>query len=378
MLSARNYQFGFLILILYFALLVSTSMGQSSENSVKESEGDPTRVEIVKKATLLAEQAKAAYAAGKLKRSAELLEEVTALVDRAPSYQLLLAMCRVRLGEKQKALIALENAAKQGLVKAERLDNPMFDSIRKAPRFEAVRHMVKESDRRVARGLEARPVEIEGVKTIEGEPAMGFAWRLRISPEASADSPQRLMVWLHPAGNSMNPFIERMSPYFIREGFAVMVVAAKSWRYWTPEDINRLVKHTLPDLAKVKELDAEKPVLLGYSAGGQAALQMWTAKPDSYGGLILDAAYPSDMPHWRKTKEHILQPVPGEAKNSTPFFVLVGSEDPGAALWKEAEEKWKGRVDLTVKYVEGYGHNWLLGQEQFEALKIWLKTIKNK
>jgi predicted esterase len=372
------YRYGFIPLILTLALFAGVASAQTQDASPDKTSESPSRADIIKKASTLSKQAKSAYQKKDFVNAARLFEEVTMLVDRAPSMYFLLAMSRLQIGENEKALTALETSGKEGMIKAERLDNPIFDSIREEPRFRAVKDMVKESDRRVARGLEARPVEVEGVKTIEGDPALGFAWRLRISPEATSDSPQRLIIWLHPAGNSMNPFIERMSPYFIKEGFALMVVAAKSWRFWTQEDIRRLVQHTLPDVVKEEGVDGEKPILLGYSAGGQAALQMWTEKPEAYGGLILDAAYPSDMQHWRKTGKHILQPVPGDGKNVTPLFVLVGSENPGAAMWKEAEAKWKARVDLTVLYVEGYGHNWLLGNEQFEALKAWLKAIKKK
>ena len=33
-------------------------------------------------------------------------------------------------------------------------------------------------------------------------------------------------------------------------------------------------------------------MLLGYSAGGQLALNLWSEKPGAWGGVIVDAAYP--------------------------------------------------------------------------------------
>ena len=53
-----------------------------------------------------------------------------------------------------------------------------------------------------------------------------------------------------------------------------------------------LIEKSLPDAGHVAGIDPRKPILLGFSAGGQAALILWSSKPARLGGLIVDAAYP--------------------------------------------------------------------------------------
>ena len=47
--------------------------------------------------------------------------------------------------------------------------------------------------------------EIAGVKTGEDFPEGGLRYRLRMDPEATAEKPNKLIVWLHPSGGQHGP-----------------------------------------------------------------------------------------------------------------------------------------------------------------------------
>jgi len=352
-----------------------TSQDGDNAGTTKEPGAPQSAAEAYQRAMALARLAGVTYEEQDYRRTLEVCDQVLAIANRAADVRLLKARCWIQLDDREEALAELRLAVQDGLTGVEKLDQPPLDRLADDAQFAALREAVVKADERVARGMEAKPVEVPGTRIIQGDPEDGFPWRMRISPDATAESPQRLLIWLHPSGGSMNDSIERISPFFIEQGFAVAMVAAKPWRYWRGKHIQTFLKHTLPDIASVEEVDARKPVLFGYSAGGQAAMEMWLARPAAYGGLILDAAYPTDMAYYRKTKGFRLFELPEAGiDDQTPFFVLVGSRDPGAELWKEAQRKWQEKLPLEVIYVEGAGHTWLLGREQMRKLRRWLNN----
>jgi pimeloyl-ACP methyl ester carboxylesterase len=222
--------------------------------------------------------------------------------------------------------------------------------------------------------------ELDGVKTVEGKPANGLRWRLRIGKDATVEKPHRLVVWLHPSGGSMNKKIEPLlAKDLAARGYALLVASAKNWMGWSERDATRLLDGTLPDVAKVEGLDARRPVLLGFSAGGQMALVLWAKEPARWGGLVLDAAYPIDMEAYMKSgpgPDSMLKLPEGDAKKGTPFFVLVGEADPGQMAWRGAEGPWhEAGVPLTVTYVPDGRHEWLFGADQLKALWTWLTDV---
>lgn len=352
-----------------------TSQDGDNAGTTKEPGAPQSAAEAYQRAMALARLAGVTYEEQDYRRTLEVCDQVLAIANRAADVRLLKARCWIQLDDREEALAELRLAVQDGLTGVEKLDQPPLDRLADDAQFAALREAVVKADERVARGMEAKPVEVPGTRIIQGDPEDGFPWRMRISPDATAESPQRLLIWLHPSGGSMNDSIERISPFFIEQGFAVAMVAAKPWRYWRGKHIQTFLKHTLPDIASVEEVDARKPVLFGYSAGGQAAMEMWLARPAAYGGLILDAAYPTDMAYYRKTKGFRLFELPEAGiDDQTPFFVLVGSLDPGAELWKEAQQKWQDKIPLEVLYVEGAGHTWLLGKDQMLKLRRWLNN----
>ena len=199
-------------------------------------------------------------------------------------------------------------------------------------------------------------------------------WSLDWSPgpKATKADPQRLVVWLHPSGGLMNGEAEKMAGLFRRRGLALMVFTQKSAMGWSASDARKALK-TVRDVGRIEGLCGDRPILMGYSAGGQVALSLWAAGPGRFGGLIIDAAYPVDMKAYAQRKARAFDPPADPAVRLVPFFVLVGTRDGGATIWRAAEKQWaQAGVPLTVLYVENAGHAWLFGRKQTEALDSWL------
>jgi pimeloyl-ACP methyl ester carboxylesterase len=172
----------------------------------------------------------------------------------------------------------------------------------------------------------------------------------------------------------MNAQAEQMAPPFVAKGYALLVLTQKNFLGWTEDDVARLMDVTLPEVAATPGIDAARPLLFGYSAGGQAALNLYVATPGRFGGLVLDAAYP--VLQEGEGRMSILSPPDAPDAANVPLFVIVGSKDGGAPVWQKAEEAWrKAGVPLVLHYVPGKGHTWLFGQSQTAALLKWLGQV---
>ncbi|MBM4039734.1 MAG: hypothetical protein FJ290_14595 [Planctomycetes bacterium] len=292
--------------------------------------------------------------------------------EAGPHYNLACSLARV--GRTAEALAALEMAALKGFGDPDHMrQDEDLASLRKEARF--ARCMQKAEQTALASVPEYEPgPAVSGVTTLEGRPEGGLRYRLRISPAATAERPHRLIVWLHPAGGSANQVVEPLAERFAKLGYALLVFTQKEWRFWSPADVAKLTQKTLPAVAKTPGLDADRPLLMGYSAGGQVALALWQATPGAYGGLVLDAAYPVQ----RTAAGLALTPLPEHpAARRTPFFVLVGDKDPGAEAWRKAEGAWReAGVPLTLRYVPDKGHTWLFGPKELDDLAAWLEALK--
>ena len=124
--------------------------------------------------------------------------------------------------------------------------------------------------------------EMPGVKTVEGAVNGGLRYRLRMDPNAAREGPDRLVVWLHPAGGYGNNVAEALAPVFLRHGFALLVFTQKESAAWSGTDFERAMK-TAQEVGRLEGIDANRPILMGYSAGGQAALMQWADKPGELG-----------------------------------------------------------------------------------------------
>ncbi|MDD4891294.1 MAG: hypothetical protein PHU85_15340 [Phycisphaerae bacterium] len=338
----------------------------------------PPQLSLQQKATLYASFQKELAGLLEKKDFAAGADICRKMIDLAPQVNINhynLACCLARLGKADEALAALAKAIDTGYTDTAhaRVDDDLA-SLRENPKFKAMLDKIAKADADRADGLYEKGDDIEGVKTVEGKPESGLRWRLRMSPTATAEKPNRLIVWLHPSGGSMNKTVEPLAPALLKCNFALLVLTAKDWTGWNSADGEKLAR-TIEDAGKVAGIDAKKPILFGYSAGGQIALLLWYESPDKYGGLVLDAAYPV-VPVGATGRVATLPPSAKPGVKGCPFFVLVGDQDGGARIWVAGEDSYRqAGVPLTIHYVTGQGHTWLFGGVQREKLYAWLGQV---
>lgn len=321
----------------------------------------------------LSQRLKPIFDEKKFAEGVDVCRKMIELVPRSGEAHYNLACCLARISKKDDALAALAKA-----VENEFTDIALFEkdddlvSLRSDPRYAEILAKAKTKDEASAE----KGNDIPGVKTVEAAPADGLRYRLRMSPAATKEKPNRLIVWMHPSGGSMDSVVEALAPRFIKHGFALVVFTKKNYNSWSSEDAMRLPK-TLDALAAIDGISDDRPVLMGFSAGGQMALMLWHASGAGLGGLILDAAYPVQM--GADGKYARMDMPKDDASLKVPFFVLVGLKDGGSQVWKQSEAPFKqAGTPLTISYLENGKHEWLFGKNELDALDKWLVELAAK
>lgn len=301
--------------------------------------------------------------------------ELLALAPDEPNGHYNLACALARQAKPDAALEALGAAVAKGYNDPAHLKaDEDLASLRELQGFKDLAAKARENEQK---GNYEKGSEIPGLKSIEDFPEGGLRYRLRLSAEATKEKPQRLMLWLHPSGGSMNQVAENMAPLLAKHGCALAVFTQKAWGGWSSEDAAKLAP-TLEALGKVEGLDASKPILFGYSAGGQMALTLWAESPGRYGGLVIDAAYPLDTNAYARGQVQAMALPQDEAIKKVPIFSLVGEADGGHQLWTQIKPKWlEAGIPLVYRTVPGKGHTWLFGVEQRTALAAWLDSVNS-
>ena len=110
---------------------------------------------------------------------------------------------------------------------------------------------------------------MEGVKTVERQPAGGLRDHLRMPLKASKAQPARLVIWLHPSGNSGNRVAELLAGRLTRNGYALLLPNQKPWMGWTEQEMERLVEKSLPDAGQVEGIDAPSRFCWGFPRVGR-------------------------------------------------------------------------------------------------------------
>jgi predicted esterase len=279
-----------------------------------------------------------------------------------------LACALSRQGNKPQALEALAKAVENGYNNLDHMQAD--DDLTPIREDKAYIDLVKKIEASGAPAIRADANQ----HIVEAAPASGLAYRLRLPKTATRDKPVRLIVWLHPSGGSMNDAAEKLAPRLLGLDYGLMVFTRKSFAGWSDQDAGALTR-SLKAAGQVEGVDANKPVLMGFSAGGQMALSLWQNDPNSIGGMVLDAAYPVQRDP--NTGQFSATPLPKhDGIKAVPILVVVGGKDGGAKLWKSLEDKWRqGGVPLVVRYVEGRGHEWLVAGKELTALEDWLKQV---
>ncbi len=316
------------------------------------------------------------FAARKYAEAEKLCRKLIALLpDRFEAYYNL-ACAQAQLGKKNDALATLAAAVEKGFSDPEHMKrDPDLEAIREDKRFEPlVEKASTNADAGLAFPYDA-PRDVPGVKTVEHIVPGGLPYRLRMNPKASADNPDRLIVWLHPSGGYANVFVEPLAPRFIKHGYALLVLTRKNPAGWTGEDLTRL-DATLRHVGTIEGIDASRPLLMGFSAGGQAALYLWARNPAAWEGLILDAAYPIDTEALAEGRAAPMNIPDDPAIKKTPILAFIGTRDSGARLWQAVKDDWtEAGVPLTIHEVPGKGHEWLFDAPRLKLLDVRLGSL---
>lgn len=270
------------------------------------------------------------------------------------------ASAYARAGRADEAIDALMRAAEVGYDDPEGLAGDRdLAKVRSHPRFAQAAEKVARN-RRDGVGLVDPTREMAGLRTVEGPAEGGFRHRLRMPPDTSAAKPCRLLVWLHPWNGYENELVEELAPELARRGFCLLVPTQKRLPTWRVEEARRLRDVTVPAAGRIEGVRAERPVLLGFSAGGQASLALWREAPEKLGAIVVVAAYPYDDEADLRGETVLFELPRAAAPKATPIVAFVGSQDPDLGLWRLAQERWTSdRVELSVEVVPGRGHEWL-------------------
>jgi pimeloyl-ACP methyl ester carboxylesterase len=313
--------------------------------------------------------------AGDLEGAMEVCREQARLEPREPVHPYNLGCLQARLGRGEEALASLDRALDLGLPHPGMLrwDEDLV-SLHEDPRFADLLARARKAE---LEGDWERGERLSGVRTVEAFPEEGFRYRLRHGRKASRKRPDRLIVWLHPGGASANRFAERLAPRLARRGFALLVLTQKDFSGWTRTDLRRLLEGTLPEVDALPQIDAERPVLLGHSAGARAAFWLWYEDPERFRGIVATGMAPTSADPRHRGKRPLLEPDPGrEELRRVPLLVLVGSADPYAAPWRQGVEAWQeAGVPLTLRWIEGKGHVWLWDEKETARLMDWLDEL---
>jgi len=329
----------------------------------------------------MAAEVHAAFEAKEYDKAIELCHKQLELAPNLPDPHYNIACALARQGKKDEAFAELTKGIEAGYSDAAHMrQDADLETLRKEKQFEELAAKAEARRKSDFEKLYDKGAEIAGVKTLEGSPQGGLRWRLRMSPSATPEKPNRLIVWLHPSGGSMNPQAESFAAEFNKRGFALLVPTMKQWISWSPAEMQALMNVSVADAAKTPGIDKRKPILMGFSAGGQGALMIYEENAANLGGLILDAAYPIDPIQQGQGRIALFSLPQGEEKlapfKKVPLFVLVGAADGGARLWQEADKHWReAGVPLTLTTIPGKGHAWLFGKSETDALYQWLERV---
>ena len=353
-----------------FLVVVGAALAAPSPVRCQDHQAPPAEyVRLAEEVIQCFREKKYEEAAGKCREMSKIEPE-----DPTPWYNL--GCCEARLGRTDEAFGDLNLAVDIGFGDPVHIrQDEDLASLRKDPRFEGLCRKAREVEIKAGGAAYDKGEDIAGVKTVEDFPEGGLRFRVRMSPGATKEKPNRLVVWLHPSGGSMNGPVEQMSPRFIAKGFALLVLTQKSWGGWTGDEVRRLVDRTLAAAGKIDGIDGRKPVLMAYSAGGQLAIDLWAKGPGRFGGLVIDAAYPVVAVAAPGRVEVVKVPTE-EAAKQVPWLVLVGEKDGGAKVWRQVEPAWrKAGVPVRVDYVAGKGHAWLFAGAELGVIDAWLSDV---
>lgn len=305
-------------------------------------------------------------------KAAETCQAFVKLFPQLPMGYYNLACAQARLGKTDEALASLKKAIELGYDESDHM--AADEDLASLAGTKEFKELVELAQKAAQKYLKYD--EMPGIKTVARTPKDALPYRIRMSPSATKDKPNKLLIWMHPSGGSANSVVEPMADMFLKYGYALMVFPKKNFAYWSELDA-KMMTLSVKDAADIEGIDAAKPILMGFSAGGQMALMIYGQNASKLGGLILDAAYP--VSQGPDNKYQVTAPPDTPAVADVPILVLVGLKDNLCRVWQKVEPQWlEKKVPLTVLYVPNAGHAWLLGEKQAgnrAELEKWLEAV---
>jgi predicted esterase len=321
-------------------------------------------------------QLQSQFAGAQWQDSLTTLDDLEKLAPGDPTIFYNRACALARLGRSHDAIDALNKSVDAGFSDAVHIQNdPDLQTLHADPGFQPV---LDKANKAVAATYAQFPYEkgadIPDVKTIEGNPIDGLRYRLRMSKTATADKPDRLVIWLHPSGGSLDDTVEALAPRLAQHHFALLVFTQKNYRDWSNADVSRMVQ-SMREAGKVPGINATKPILLGFSMGGQVALQIYMQAPGFFGGMAITAAYPINAS--QQPSPIFAAPPNSPAVKTHPILALVGGNDPNVGLWTRVSPAWKtAGAPLTYTIVPGRAHEWLFDNADRQKMLLdWLDAV---
>jgi pimeloyl-ACP methyl ester carboxylesterase len=281
-----------------------------------------------------------------------------------------------RLGKKQDALDVLSKSIDAGFVDSDHIkSDDDLATLHDDPQFDPLVAKAAKAATDYSRFPYEKGEDMPDVKTVEADPPGGLRYRVRMSKDATAEHPDRLVIWFHPSGGSMDNTAESLAPLLAKHHLALVVFTQKGYMNWSSDDVTRMNK-SFDSIAKIHGLNSKKPIALGFSAGGQMMLMMYELDPGQFGAMVLDAAYPVTIVPPNTIQIHKTPPANPAIKN-TPILAFVGGDDGGSQVWKMVGDNWRNAgVPLTVNVIPNRRHEWLLDtDERQKALVDWLDEV---
>ena len=215
-------------LVVILAVLVSAAPVRAQDDDARRQRLETLKkyVELEREMSALLKEEKYEEAIAKCLAQTKLLPQLS-----TPHYNI--ACAYARLGQTEEALKSLTTCVEKGFKNpAHMRSDEDLESLHADKRFDALVAKARENEKKAGGATYQKGAEIDGVKTVEDFPEGGLRYRLRMNPDATEAKPNRLIVWLHPAGGSMNDVVERLAPRLIERNFALMVLTQKNWSGW--------------------------------------------------------------------------------------------------------------------------------------------------
>jgi predicted esterase len=253
-------------------------------------------------------------------------------LDIAARYDLACALARA--GDDDAALATLRQAVALGYDDVQWLSrDDDLGALRRRPEFAEVLA--------AAQVITSDGIVVDGTRVL-----VRGALRLRLPLTPATSERPGLVLWLHPRGARLNPEVERLAPAMLARGWALAVPIAPRLDGWNDAELTELLDHQLPALDDV--VNVQRVVLLGFSAGAQAALVAWATSPSRYTAIIAIGP-PADL------GGHA-QPASG-----APVHLVFGALEPARQQWPQLLTGWRTTgLDVSETVVPGRGHELLV------------------